>query len=517
MRIALVAVQHESNPRSPFRTELSDFSNGCLLRGPALIEHWRRSRHELAGIIQAAAERPDLEIVPLLAAWAVPGGAVTTDAFETIAADATALVAEAGAACDALLVVLHGAMWAEHAPDADGELLERLRRVWGQKPMVVTVDFHANVTRRMAACCNALLAYRTNPHIDQFEVGKRAVETVLRLVEHQEPYLTVVGHPSCLISIACQNTADSPWPDLFGRLDRAAERLGAVTANLCAGFPYADLPEAGPSISFSGPAGLREQLRQGVAECCELVFRRRGELYRSLLPPSEVPAALRRTARKPVIVVDFGDNIGGGAPGDGTLLLHILGKARVPGVLACLWDPRVVQACSGRTGQEVEVEIGGKWCPEMGAPLVVRARVAAVSDGRWHEPGVMHGGLSEWDQGPTVLLEPAQVRAGSGAEGGQEWCAVSGWQLVVNSRRTPPFSRGQVESAGADVGAARVIVVKAAIAYRAAYGPIAGEIVEVETPGPTANDVRLLSSPVPNDGAEPFRALRRPIYPLDPI
>ena len=51
----------------------------------------------------------------------------------------------------------------------------------------------------------------------------------------------------------------------------------------------------------------------------------------------------------------------------------------------------------------------------------------------------------------------------------------------------------------------RILVVKAAIAYRAAYLPIAGTIIEVDTPGITAVNPHRLE----------YRKVRRPLYPLN--
>ena len=77
--------------------------------------------------------------------------------------------------------------------------------------------------------------------------------------------------------------------------------------------------------------------------------------------------------------------------------------------------------------------------------------------------------------------------------------------LVLNTLRTPPFSLGQLTSLGIDPRQARAIVVKAAVAYKAAYAPIAGEIIEVDTPGLTAiNPARFT-----------YRRIKRPMYPLD--
>ena len=97
------------------------------------------------------------------------------------------------------------------------------------------------------------------------------------------------------------------------------------------------------------------------------------------------------------------------------------------------------------------------------------------------------------------------VGGGRRAEGGGPEKATL--TLVLNSKRTPPFSLGQLTSVGIDPGKQKILVVKAAIAYRAAYGPIAGEIIEVDTPGMTANDPRHFT----------YRRVRRPLYPLDEI
>ena len=76
---------------------------------------------------------------------------------------------------------------------------------------------------------------------------------------------------------------------------------------------------------------------------------------------------------------------------------------------------------------------------------------------------------------------------------------------MLNTLRTPPFSLGQLTSLGIDAAAQAILVAKAAVAYKAAYGPIAGQIIEVDTPGPSAIDPRRF----------PYRNIRRPMFPLE--
>ena len=68
-------------------------------------------------------------------------------------------------------------MVTEAHEDAEGELLARLRQKLGSlTPIVVTLDLHANVTRKMADNANALIAFRTYPHIDMHERPWQAAE-----------------------------------------------------------------------------------------------------------------------------------------------------------------------------------------------------------------------------------------------------------------------------------------------------------------------------------------------------
>ena len=122
-----------------------------------------------------------------------------------------------------------------------------------------------------------------------------------------------------------------------------------------------------------------------------------------------------------------------------------------------------------------------------GNPVAVSGTVTGLFDGKWQETEPRHGGRRHNDQGPTAVI----------------WLE-NGIRLVLNSLQTPPFSLGQLTSVGIDPTAARMIVVKAAVAFKAAYAPIAAEIIEVDTPGVTAvNPARFTYHHIP-----------RPMFPL---
>jgi microcystin degradation protein MlrC len=215
---------------------------------------------------------------------------------------------------------------------------------------------------------------------------------------------------------------------------------------------------------------------------------------RSLLhvPCPEPAEAVKRavaSTKHPVLLIDLGDNIGGGSAGDGTVLLAELLRQKATGFVVALYAPAAVAAAKAAgIGGAFEATVGGAVDRMHGEPVHVRGRVRSLHEGKWVEAEARHGGRRENDQGHTAVIDLGD-----------------GNTLVLNSLRTPPFSLGQLTSLGIDPRQARAIVVKAAVAYKAAYAPIAGEIIEVDTPGLTAiNPARFT-----------YTRITRPMYPLD--
>lgn len=176
-----------------------------------------------------------------------------------------------------------------------------------------------------------------------------------------------------------------------------------------------------------------------------------------------------------MVLVDTGDNVGGGSAGDGTVLLAELLCRGASGWVVCLYAPAEVHLCrQAGVGAAVSFPVGGKVDHLHGDPVPVAGRVLLLHDGTYIEPEVRHGGKRINHMGPTALLE------------------VPGGKLVLTSLRHPPFSLGALTCLGLRPQQERILVVKAAIAYKAAYKPVAGTIIEVDTPGLTAiNPTRL--------------------------
>ena len=262
---------------------------------------------------------------------------------------------------------------------------------------------------------------------------------------------------------------------------------GILAASLLPGFAYADVPQMGPSVVIvaDGDPDLarREADRLGIR-----LWEARERLTRPLPDAATAVAQALRAERLPVVLVDTGDNVGGGSAADGTVLLaEMLRQGATDGVV-CLYAPEEVRQCAAAgVGAEVTLTVGGKVDRRHGDPLTLTGRVRLLHDGTYVEPAVRHGGKRVNHMGPTALLE------GPGRN-----------LLVLTSLRHPPFSLGQLTCLGVRPEQQRLLVVKAAIAYKAAYTPVAGTVIEVDTPGLTAVNPERFE----------YRHVRRPLYPL---
>ncbi|MCS7020514.1 MAG: M81 family metallopeptidase [Gemmataceae bacterium] len=488
MRIAIAGCLHESNTFVGFWTDRRCFEQGSLCWGDDLLVEWATAHHEIAGfldVVLAAGAEP----VPVGMAWATPGGPVTDTFFEYFCdrlCDTLRRVQPEG-----LLLALHGAMVTPRYASADTELLARVREAV-DIPIAVTLDFHANVTPEMADYADILIAYQTYPHVDQRLCGQRAARLLLAARHEGRQHHTIIVKPPLFIPLLAQETEYPPMRELINLARRLEQRPGILAASVVAGFPYADVPEMGAAVMVVGD-GDRASTAAAAEELAVALWERRHRLHVPLCTIPEAVTRAQQSSRLPVVLVDLGDNVGGGSAGDGTALLHELLRQHVRGWIAVFYAPEaVVAAQQAGLGRAVSVRIGGT-DPRQGPPLDIQGTVRVLHDGRWEEPDPRHGGRRFYQQGPTAVLQLENDNL-----------------LVINSMRTPPFSLGQLTSLGIEPHRYRILVVKAAVAYKAAYAHLAGEIIPVDTPGPTAAQPQCWPQHFP------YQRIRRPLFPLDP-
>jgi microcystin degradation protein MlrC len=468
-RVAIAGMWQETNTYAPGATTLAAFEAFELLAGDALLDRHRGTGSVIGGFLDglAAAEGPP-EPVGLLSAgaWpAAPPDAATTAALLARLEEALAAAPEV----DGVLVNLHGAMVCDGAADMEAETLARIRARYGAAvPVAAVLDLHANPSERAVALCDVVVGYRTYPHVDMRDCGAEAARLLLRALGG-ERLATVLGKLAQLTSPVAQGTASEPMAGLIARAEARAAAAGVARISLLPGFPYSDVARCGFSVTAVAAEG--EPLtaaRRVVAETLADVEARLGAFATERPGPAAAVAQAREliaAGTRPVVLADLADNVGGGAPGDGTALLGELIAQRVDGAVVLLVDRAAVAAArSAGEGATVEVALGGRADDLHGPPLPVRARVVRLGDGRYTSGGSYMTG-QRFSTGETAVLD------------------AGGVLVVAMSEATPPFHVEQLTANGVDPAAAAAIALKGAVAWRAPYAEVAAAAIEVDTPG----------------------------------
>lgn len=464
MRIAVAGFSHESNSFSRMPTRLEDFG---LRQGAAVLEHYADTFHEVAGYI-AGAEEHGFEIHPILTAGATPAGPVTAETYEDIVGRILQGLREAPP-LDGVLLELHGAMVSEAFPQADGETVRRVREQMGPDvPIVVTHDYHANVPPLLVDNADALVIYKTNPHIDQRERGLQAAGIIAAMARGTAKPTMALAKPELLFNIYFHNTSVAPMQPVMQAAIELENEPGILACSVAAGYQYADVPYMGPSIvvvTDNDP----ERAQKEADRLAALMWECREGLIPAVPDPASAVKAADEGDAFPVCLLEFGDNIGGGSTGDSTFVLEELLKQQVEGWVCTVWDPEAAAACfAAGVGAEVELAVGGHTDDQHGPTLAIKGRVRTLHDGTYQENERRHGGGRFFNQGPTAV-----VYAGGGL-------------LVVSTKRASPNSIHQITCLGIQPHQQRILVAKGAVAPRAAYEPVCARLIEVDSGGATA-------------------------------
>jgi microcystin degradation protein MlrC len=490
-RVLLAGLFHRTNAFVGGRTDLEDFD---IRRGKQILG--ANNSSPVAGVLEVAAFC-DWELVPVVDLRGMPGPTVADAVVDLFWAEFRAVAdSEATEGIDGVFLVLHGAMVSESLTDVEGEILRRIRGIehLSDAPICGVFDLHANFTEAMARQSDGLIAYRENPRTDAKQAATDAAILLDGLMQTQDRPATVWDHPPIMWPPGGTATNSEPMLALEQRAREIEVELPDILAvNVCSGFPFADVPEAG--VSFSAVTlGDLEMARAAVRELNVLASSKREVGTRPGMPLEEAMLRLEEHHEGPVLLVEPSDNVGAGAQGENTHILRAFVEHEIGGAGVVINDAEAVRFLwDVRPGQRREVVIGGK-SGEIGSePLVLEVEVMFRSDGRF----VPEGGASHlaYVLGDRVDMGPcAVVRAGDVT-------------VLLTSRRTPPFDLGQWRSQNVDPENLFAIGVKAATEHRPAYDSIAKASYTVDLPGPCAEDLQRL----------PFSRVSRPIYPLDEL
>lgn len=434
-----------------------------LTRGKALFEAVAGVNMAMSGAFDHAT-RAGWDIVPILWAAATPSAPVTRESYETICAEILAGLAAAGP-LDAVCLDLHGAMMAEHVEDGEGELLRRIRAILPDVAIAVSLDLHGNITPEMFELADILEGYRTYPHIDMAETGRRTAEALGALLDAPKPWAKAMRVADFLIPIAWQYTGAEPARSLYAMTGDLPE--GVATASLFMGFPASDFSACGPSLFVYGPDAAAVSAHAD-AMIAALNAAEGDFAGRAFAPEDAVREAMAMAAKaqKPIVIADTQDNPGAGGSSDTTGMLRALVACGAEGAaLGNFHDPAAAAAAhAAGEGAEITLALGGRSGHPEDAPYEVRVVVERVSDGRVHCTGPFYGG-KHLDMGPSACLR------------------IGGARVVVTSHLAQMADRNFFRMVGIEPEEQKILVNKSSVHFRADFEPIAEEILVATAPG----------------------------------
>ncbi len=517
MRMPILGISHETNTFSTVPADYGQFVNTGIMRGEEIVRNYVDARYTISGYLEAA-EELGFEVVPLMYAVTGPIGTITKDAYDRLTTEMFGMLRGEGP-WDAVLISNHGAAVSEEFPDMDGEFCRAVREIVGPDvPIGVTLDMHGNVSKPVVEHTDICVVWRTNPHLDPKIRGRKCAEMVYRTAKGEINPAQWIEMPPVLVNIVKQFTGETPMKTFVDDCVAANETPGILDTSVAEGYPYSDVEEMGMSwvaIADNGDLELARSVAEGMAK---RAWELRSELNvhvpsisealdmavssyigpRAVGDADEVPvdgAALTMpddgddVRPGPIVLMDVGDNIGGGSSADSTHILAEVVEKGIDSYLQTLYDPDSVDACvSAGVGSTLTLKVGGKTDDMHGSPVQVTGTAKAISDGHYEELGASHGGFRFYYAGVSVRFD---------TDGGQT--------LLLTSERAGNTTRAQMYHIGIFPERYRIVVAKGVVSPRPAYQPIAGKVIIVNTPGVTTADLTTFE----------YHRRRRPLYPLE--
>ena len=477
-RVLIAELQQETSTFNPHPTRYEDF---LVVRGAAILAELQGTNTEIAGALDVFAEHGDVEIVPTVAAWAVPHGPVVDAVLDRLIQDILA-EAEKNRDVDGVLLVLHGAMASPTEFDPEGKLLEALRACMGNVPIVASLDLHAVITDRMLQGADMLVGYHTYPHTDFYETGARAARNLLRILnDGAKPITARVAIPLMARGDELL-TATGRFGDAIRMCQALEDSPGGLTANIYLSNPFTDVPGL-QSYVIVTTDGDEARAKAEAERIAEFMWENRDLWMAELTALPEAVATAQETSGLTVFS-DAADATSSGAPGDSNAVLKELlaqeysGRALIPLVDV----PAVAAAFAAGVGSKISTPLGGTMDPTRHTPFTASVYVKSLHDGAFtYENGVIE------QAGRTAVLTIGNI------------------VLLTTERYVLFVGRRVFQAFGLEPQDFSLVVAKSPNGFRTWYESIASSIVHLDTPGSASLNLESL----------PYEHCVRPIFPLD--
>ena len=477
-RVLLAELKTETATFNPQPTRFEDFR---IYSGDDVLTAYRGTRTELAGALDVFDSRDDLQLVPTMAADAVSGGPIAADDMTRIVETLVGSI-EAQAPVEGAYICLHGAMAGENLDDPEGHILQRVREILGDCPIVISLDLHAVITDELVQSADIVVPFHTYPHVDQYETGQRAAHNLLRLLDRSVQPTTVRVELPMLVRGDELITETGRFGAAIRMCQEIEELSDGLAAGVLIGNAFTDVPALQSNVLVTTD-GDQQAARVAAERIGRFMWENRS-LFQAELTALDAAIKIAQSTTGLTVFSDAADATASGASGDSNAILCGLlqdncdQRSLVPIVDA----PAVSVAFECGVDATCQLKLGGTRDPGRFQPLEVEARVLSL-----------HESVFDYENG-------TQGRPGRVAV-----VQVGLSTIMITERSVYVVGRNVFTAHGLDPRDFDVVVVKSPNGFRTWYESIAAAIVPVDVPGSTSANLKSL----------PFKNCVRPIFPLD--
>ena len=486
MKVFYGLLLQETNTFCPTKSDMEIFRRGYVLKGDEIKQRLLETNTEIAGFFTFFRDK-DAELVPGIACWAVASGKVKKNAYEEMS-DQLCDMLKAALPVEGVFLAMHGAMVSESIDDCEGDILQRVRNIVGEEgPVVVSLDYHANITTKMVNNADIMIGYRTYPHVDFEETGYRAADALYKLINGTKPPKIIYRKLPLIVPVEDAETDKGVSGKVMRWLDELEKQSGIVSTSFFCAQPWLDIEEAGVALLLY-VQNEEDKWSKEADDIAKYVMDNKKKYY-SRYPSVDEALNLLSNAEKPVIFVDSGDITTAGSIGDSTVILRAMRDTKYKTALSMVSGKAVEQAFSTGIGNYVDICIGGDNDYGYNTDVTVHAKVVSLLDKPSEITGRSFSGIKA-DSGRR-----AYIKVGDNLN------------IVVAEYATLMYDPQFLRDMGIEPTEMEVIMQKSHKLFRAAYKDIAKTIIALDTPGFTDKNLPRL----------PYKKVPRPIYPLDEI
>ena len=483
MKILIAEFLQETNTFSPITCGIEMFKANQYIEGSDIFSDIAGKQTELNGFIDVLNDN-EAQIIPSIFASSISGGPVEMSVYETVTSRIIADIERYKP--EGILLAMHGAMVLTDDDDATGRLLSDVRKTAGKDTVIgVTLDLHANITKRMIENAEIMIGYHTYPHVDLYETGKKTAKLVIMTLNGQvNPVMSASKVPAILPAEACM-TDNYPARYIMNSMRETEEKT--LSASVFLMQPWLDLKDIGCTcvvITDNDPNKADEL----AAELADKIWELRHEFKVDLvLLESAFLIAAEKKTQHPVIFADSADSPSAGSPGDSSAIIKYIVENDIDmKVLVNVVDAETAkQARQIGVGNEGKFRVGAKLGTKFYSPVDITAQVLYCAEHEFRFKGPMYTG-KRFDIGMTAVLK------------------VKNTYIVVMENSADNCDPELYRSLGFSLDDFDIVVVKSANGFRSPYKGLFEQAVIVDTPGASSANLKSL----------PFENQERAVYPM---